>query len=58
MLKSTLLALISCMALPLAAAEQEASGLPLEPARTISFETSRATWLSLDVAPDGATLVL
>jgi Tol biopolymer transport system component len=32
--------------------------LPLEPARTIEFETSEATWLSLDLAPDGTTLVM
>jgi len=31
--------------------------LPLEPARTISFETSEGSWLSLDVAPDGRTIV-
>ncbi len=31
--------------------------LPLEPARTISFTTTRGTWLSLDVSPDGRTIV-
>ena len=31
--------------------------LPLEPTRTISFETSEGSWLSLDVAPDGKTIV-
>ncbi len=31
--------------------------LPLEPTRTISFETSEGAWLSLDVAPDGQTIV-
>ncbi len=41
------------------AAKQEADeGLPLKPTRTIEFETSEATWLSLDVSPDGRTLVL
>jgi Tol biopolymer transport system component len=31
--------------------------LPLEPTRTISFETSEGSWISLDVAPDGQTIV-
>ncbi|MCH8141984.1 MAG: PD40 domain-containing protein, partial [Proteobacteria bacterium] len=39
-------------------ADEKKSDLPLEPTRTISFETDEATWLSLDVSPDGHTLVL
>ena len=42
------------------AAEAGASatgGLPLEPTRTVAFETDQGTWLSVDVAPDGRTLV-
>ncbi len=31
--------------------------LPLEPERTIAFSTSEATWMSLDVSPDGKTIV-
>ena len=31
--------------------------LPLEPTRTIEFETDEATWLSLDVSPDGKTIM-
>ncbi|MGB5821653.1 MAG: amidohydrolase family protein [Saonia sp.] len=31
--------------------------LPLEPERTISFSTDRGTWISLDVSPDGTTIV-
>ncbi|HMV31716.1 MAG TPA: amidohydrolase, partial [Gemmatimonadales bacterium] len=30
--------------------------LPLVPTRTVEFETSEGTWLSLDVSPDGQTL--
>lgn len=31
--------------------------LPLEPERTIEFNTSEGTWLSLDVSPDGSTIL-
>src|SRR6267143_1005325 len=31
--------------------------LPLKMARTVSFETTEATWMSLDVSPDGKTIV-
>ncbi|QLG46334.1 amidohydrolase family protein [Costertonia aggregata] len=31
--------------------------LPLEPQRNISFSTDKGTWISLDVSPDGKTLV-
>jgi Tol biopolymer transport system component len=34
-----------------------ARGLPLETARIIEFTTREATWLSLDVTPDGRTIV-
>ena len=32
-------------------------GLPLEPARSARFTTSEGTWISLDVSPDGQTVV-
>jgi Tol biopolymer transport system component len=43
---------------PIGAIAQEAeSGLPLEPARWARFTTSEGTWISLDVSPDGQTIV-
>ncbi len=35
----------------------DATGLPLEPARWARFTTSEGTWISLDVSPDGQTIV-
>lgn len=32
-------------------------GLPLTPERTVEFTTDEATWISLDVSPDGATIM-
>ena len=47
--------------LPLMAQEQTAApvadGLVLKPERTIDFTTDEVTWLSLDVSPDGRTIV-
>lgn len=40
---------------PLDSAEQE--GLPLRPARQARIETSEGTWMSVDVSPNGATVV-
>ncbi|MGB3991987.1 MAG: hypothetical protein WBK89_04600, partial [Flavobacteriaceae bacterium] len=31
--------------------------LPLEPSRSIAFTTDKGTWTSLDVSPDGQTIV-
>ena len=33
------------------------SSLPLEPTREVRFTTSEGSWMSVDVSPDGATLV-
>jgi len=40
-----------------AEAPSATGGLPLVPTRTIAFETDQGTWLSVDVAPEGRTLV-
>src|SRR5437660_341534 len=44
---------------PRAAADtaKRAAGLPLQPARYARFTTSQGTWISLDVSPDGQTIV-
>lgn len=35
----------------------EKAGLPLKPERKIAFDTDEGTWVSLDVSPDGKTIV-
>jgi imidazolonepropionase-like amidohydrolase/Tol biopolymer transport system component len=52
------LPMFAAMVLQAAAPSKEKEGLPLEPTRRIEFETDEATWLSLDVSPDGRSLVL
>src|SRR6202795_4245726 len=37
--------------------KDEKKGLPLKPDRKITFTTDEGTWLSLDVSPDGKTIV-
>ncbi len=37
--------------------KQATKELPLEPERKISFTTDKGTWISLDVSPDGKTIV-
>src|SRR5579864_329521 len=32
-------------------------GLTLQPTRSVQFSTSEATWMSLDVSPDGKTIL-
>jgi len=38
-------------------AAKEKKDLPLTPTRTIEFATDEGTWISLDVSPDGQTLI-
>ena len=33
------------------------AGLPLTPTRTVAFETTEGTWMSLDVSPDGTKII-
>lgn len=37
--------------------EKKPEELPLKPAETIKFTTDEGTWMSLDVSPDGSTIV-
>ncbi len=37
--------------------EESAKGLPLAAAKTLEFTVTEGTWMSLDIAPDGRTLV-
>ena len=47
------------LALSLAATLVASAGeLPLEGSREIAFQTDAVTWLSLDVSPDGSTIVM
>jgi len=57
-----LLATFALLIVPALPAQQADStgadgGLPLEPARWARFTTSEGTWISLDVSPDGSTIV-
>ena len=53
--------LITTILIGLLFAEEKAdslgNNLPLEPTRTISFTTDEGTWMSLDVSPDGKTII-
>ena len=42
---------------PAAEEKKKEAGLPLKPERKIEFTTDEGTWISLDVSPDGATIV-
>ncbi|MDX1645880.1 MAG: amidohydrolase family protein [Longimicrobiales bacterium] len=37
--------------------EEAESGLPLEPGRELTFQAREGTWMSVDVSPDGETLI-
>jgi Tol biopolymer transport system component len=48
---------LGILALPLAAQPARTDSLPLEPTRHVRFATDEGTWMSLDVSPDGRTIV-
>lgn len=50
-------ALLLLAAVTGAACAASETSLPLQPARTVRFETDQGTWMSVDVSPDGRTLV-
>jgi Tol biopolymer transport system component len=52
--------LAALLAIPSLAADdaKKDAPLPLKPARNVEFSTDQGTWLSLDVSPDGKTLLL
>ena len=49
--------LVAAVVSALSLAAQRPDSLPLKPTRTVDFTTSEGTWISLDVSPDGRTLV-
>ncbi len=40
-----------------AAGDNKGRTLPLQPARTLDFDVDEGTWMSLDISPDGKTIV-
>src|SRR5688572_19822990 len=51
------IALLTISASQGAQSQADTSKLPLKPARTISFTTDEGTWMSVDVSPDGRSIV-
>jgi dipeptidyl aminopeptidase/acylaminoacyl peptidase len=48
---------LSSMGVAAAASNDSTSLLPLQPTRTIDFTTDEGTWMSVDVSPDGKTVI-
>jgi Tol biopolymer transport system component len=55
--RSLLLAAAAILLIP-AASAQDAPGLTLTPTRTLDLTTHEATWMQLDLSPDGRTILL
>ena len=49
--------MLAADAVAAASLRAEAADLPLKPERTVAFTTTEGTWMSLDVSPDGRTIV-
>ncbi|WP_321478262.1 amidohydrolase family protein [uncultured Paludibaculum sp.] len=56
LLTSAALAAI-CSALQPGAAPPPEQGLPLKPTRVVEFQTNEGTWMSVDAAPDGKSIL-
>jgi Tol biopolymer transport system component len=56
-LSAVLLASLSTTPIYADSTPKPTAELPLQTTRTISFDTDEGTWLSLDVSPDGSTIV-
>jgi len=54
--RSLLLAAAAILLIP-AASAQDAPGLTLTPTRTLDLTTHEATWMQLDLSPDGRTIL-
>ncbi|HUQ82232.1 MAG TPA: amidohydrolase, partial [Gemmatimonadaceae bacterium] len=50
-------AILSAVVHPGSSNAQRPTELPLKPARTVKFTTDEGTWMSVDLSPDGKTLV-
>lgn len=48
---------IAAVAAPARAVLDDEDPLPLDPARTIEYTVERGTWMSVDVSPDGSTIL-
>ena len=58
MIRRLLVAPLVAAVLPsLSLAAQRPDSLPLKTTRSVDFTTSEGTWISLDVSPDGQTIV-
>src|SRR5258708_3911060 len=49
---------LCCLLIPVAAAQSAVETLVIKAARAVDFSTSEGTWMSVDVSPDGATLLV
>jgi Tol biopolymer transport system component len=54
---SAVVTVLTALTAQLATAQLPKPGLPLQPDRYATFTTSKGTWMSLDVSPDGQTIV-
>ncbi|HEV8612277.1 MAG TPA: hypothetical protein VGQ73_02130, partial [Gemmatimonadales bacterium] len=53
----TVLTVLAVLTVRPSPAQLPKPGLPLQPDRYATFTTSKGTWISLDVSPDGQSIV-